>query len=94
MATAIWIELEQKKKQKRKEEEQRLDEEGAALAEAVALQVLVDEDRGNQTSDSNFTELEIFCDPKPFSSLRRKEVGQQIIVKERDSNGRHIRIDY
>lgn len=42
-AAAIRIELE-KKKQKRKEEEQRLDEEGAALAEAVALQVLVDED--------------------------------------------------
>lgn len=42
-AAAIRIELE-KKKQKRKEEEQRLDEEGAALAEAVALQVLVEED--------------------------------------------------
>lgn len=42
-AAAIRIELE-KKKQKRKEEEQRLDEEGAALAEAVALQVLVGED--------------------------------------------------
>lgn len=42
-ATAIRIELE-KKKQKRKEEEQRLDEEGAALAEAVALQVLVEEE--------------------------------------------------
>lgn len=42
-ATAIRIELE-KKKQRRKEEEQRLDAEGAALAEAVALQVLVDEE--------------------------------------------------
>lgn len=42
-AAAIRTELE-KKKQRRKEEEQRLDEEGAALAEAVALQVLVDED--------------------------------------------------
>lgn len=90
-ATAIRIELEQKK-QKRKEEEQRLDEEGAALAEAVALQVLVEEDRAIQTSDSNLTELENMCDPKPFSSLRRKEVGQQIVVKERDINGRHIRI--
>lgn len=37
-AAAIRTELE-KKKQRRKEEEQRLDEEGAALAEAVALQV-------------------------------------------------------
>lgn len=90
-ATAIRIELEQKK-QKRKEEEQRLDEEGAALAEAVALQVLVDEDRAIQTSYSNLTELENMCDPKPLSNLRRKEVGQQIVVKERDSNGRHIRI--
>lgn len=42
-AAAIRTELE-KKKQRRKEEEQRLDEEGAALAEAVALQVLVDEE--------------------------------------------------
>lgn len=42
-ATAIRIELE-KKKQRRKEEEQRLDAEGAALAESVALQVLVDEE--------------------------------------------------
>lgn len=39
-AAAIRTELE-KKKQRRKEEEQRLDEEGAALAEAVALQVSV-----------------------------------------------------
>ncbi|KAJ7566182.1 hypothetical protein O6H91_02G091500 [Diphasiastrum complanatum] len=42
-AATIRSELE-KKKQKRKEEEQRLDKEGAALAEAVALQVLVDEE--------------------------------------------------
>lgn len=39
-AAAIRTELE-KKKQRRKEEEQRLDEEGAALAEAVALQVSI-----------------------------------------------------
>jgi hypothetical protein len=42
-AAAIRSELEQKK-QRRKEEERLLDEEGAALAEAVALQVLVDEE--------------------------------------------------
>ncbi|OIT28714.1 PREDICTED: uncharacterized protein LOC109212312 [Nicotiana attenuata] len=42
-SAAIRSELE-KKKQKKKEEQQRLDEEGAAIAEAVALQVLVDED--------------------------------------------------
>lgn len=40
LATAVAIRTElEKKKQRRKEEEQRLDEEGAALAEAVALQV-------------------------------------------------------
>ncbi|KAK4797087.1 hypothetical protein SAY86_029413 [Trapa natans] len=45
-SAAIRSELE-KKKQKKKEEEQRLDEEGAAIAEAVALQVL-----GNDSEDS------------------------------------------
>ncbi|KAJ0968307.1 hypothetical protein J5N97_025251 [Dioscorea zingiberensis] len=42
-SAAIRSELE-KKKQKKIEEQQRLDEEGAALAEAVALHVLVGED--------------------------------------------------
>ncbi|KAJ6805759.1 uncharacterized protein M6B38_177725 [Iris pallida] len=42
-SAAIRSELE-KKKQKKKEEQQRLDEEGAAIAEAVALHVLVEED--------------------------------------------------
>lgn len=42
-SAAIRSELE-KKKQKKKEEEQRLDEEGAAIAEAVALHVLLGED--------------------------------------------------
>lgn len=42
-SAAIRLELE-KKKQRKREEEQRLDEEGAALAEAVALHVLLDED--------------------------------------------------
>lgn len=42
-SAAIRSELE-KKKQKKKEEQERLDEEGAAIAEAVALQVLVGED--------------------------------------------------
>lgn len=41
-SAAIRSELE-KKKQKKKEEEQRLDEEGAAIAEAVALHVLCDD---------------------------------------------------
>lgn len=42
-SAAIRSELE-KKKQKKKEEQERLDEEGAAIAEAVALHVLVGED--------------------------------------------------
>uniref|UniRef100_A0A5B7A2I5 Uncharacterized protein n=1 Tax=Davidia involucrata TaxID=16924 RepID=A0A5B7A2I5_DAVIN len=42
-SAAIRLELE-KKKQKKKEEQQRLDEEGAAIAEAVALHVLLGED--------------------------------------------------
>ncbi|XP_060203717.1 uncharacterized protein LOC132631962 [Lycium barbarum] len=42
-SAAIRSELE-KKKQKKQEEQQRLDEQGAAIAEAVALQVLLGED--------------------------------------------------
>ncbi|KAK9147423.1 hypothetical protein Scep_006180 [Stephania cephalantha] len=42
-SAAIRTELE-KKKQKKIEEQQRLDEEGAAIAEAVAMHVLLDED--------------------------------------------------
>lgn len=42
-SAAIRLELE-KKKQQKKEEQQRLDEEGAAIAEAVALNVLLGED--------------------------------------------------
>ncbi|KAL3521562.1 hypothetical protein ACH5RR_019711 [Cinchona calisaya] len=45
-SAAIRSELE-KKKQKKKEEQQRLDEEGAAIAEAVALHVLLGEDSDN-----------------------------------------------
>lgn len=42
-SAAICSELE-KKKQKKKEEQQRLDAEGAAIAEAVALRVLLEEE--------------------------------------------------
>jgi hypothetical protein len=42
-SAAIISELE-KKKQKKREEQERLDEEGASIAEAVALHVLVEED--------------------------------------------------
>ncbi|KAL3837671.1 hypothetical protein ACJIZ3_022262 [Penstemon smallii] len=49
-SAAIRSELE-KKKQKKKEEQERLDEEGAAIAEAVALRVLLDEDEGPTSWD-------------------------------------------
>lgn len=45
-SAAIRMELE-KKKAKKREEQQRLDEEGAAIAEAVALNVLLGEDSDN-----------------------------------------------
>ncbi|KAE8733905.1 transcription initiation factor TFIID subunit 13-like [Hibiscus syriacus] len=45
-SAAIRSELE-KKKQKKKEEQQRLDEDSAAIAEAVALHVLLGEDSGD-----------------------------------------------
>lgn len=45
-SAAIRSELE-KKKQKKQEEQQRLDEEGAAISEAVALNVLLGEDSDN-----------------------------------------------
>ncbi|KAH0972786.1 hypothetical protein GBA52_024942 [Prunus armeniaca] len=48
-SAAIISELE-KKKQKQKEEQQRLDEEGAAIAEAVALHVVLGED-SNETCE-------------------------------------------
>ncbi|KAK1326645.1 hypothetical protein QJS10_CPA01g02379 [Acorus calamus] len=46
-SAAIRLELEMKKQQKKEEELQRLDEEGAAIAEAVALHVLLGEDSDN-----------------------------------------------
>eukprot|EP00250_Pteridium_aquilinum_P034015 c6875_g1_i1 orf=554-1336(-) len=55
-SAAIRLELE-KKKQRKREEEQRLDEEGAALAEAVALQVLLDEDTDGVAHMETFTEI-------------------------------------
>ncbi|KAH7442620.1 hypothetical protein KP509_03G096800 [Ceratopteris richardii] len=56
-SAAIRLELE-KKKQRKREEEQRLDEESAALAEAVALYVLLDEDREGVTHLGTYTEID------------------------------------
>lgn len=57
-SAAIRLELE-KKKQRKREEEQRLDEEGAALAEAVALHVLLDEDSKGVTHLETYTEIDL-----------------------------------
>ncbi|WZY85647.1 uncharacterized protein LOC106440858 [Brassica napus] len=54
-SAAIRAELE-KKKQKKLEEQQRLDEEGAAIAEAVALHVLLGEDSDDDSSPVMFGE--------------------------------------
>ncbi|KAL6581492.1 hypothetical protein OROMI_007415 [Orobanche minor] len=53
-SAAIRSELE-KKKLKKKEEQERLDEEGAAIAEAVALQVLLGEDSDDINKDEGLT---------------------------------------
>lgn len=57
-SAAIRLELE-KKKQRKKEEEQRLDEEGAALAEAVALHVLLDEDTEGLAHFKTYAEIDL-----------------------------------
>ncbi|CAE6176937.1 unnamed protein product [Arabidopsis arenosa] len=66
-SAAIRAELE-KKKQKRLEEQQRLDEEGAAIAEAVALHVLLGEDsddasQGKLGDEKCFT-MDLFRDER------------------------------
>ncbi|KAL7146272.1 hypothetical protein ABFS83_06G029600 [Erythranthe nasuta] len=53
-SAAIRSELE-KKKQKKKEEQERLDEEGAAIAEAVALNVLLGEDSDESSKNWEYS---------------------------------------
>lgn len=65
-SAAIISELE-KKKQKKKEEQQRLDEEGAAIAEAVALQVLIEEDANEPCRHLMLQDYRKF-DPCSYSS--------------------------
>ncbi|CAN1158646.1 hypothetical protein LINPERPRIM_LOCUS11964 [Linum perenne] len=60
-SAAIRSELE-KKKQKKKEEQQRLDEEGAAIAEAVALHVLLGED-SDESCQIVFNKEDRFVNP-------------------------------
>ena len=60
-SAAIRLELE-KKKQKKEEEQQRLDEEGAAIAEAAALHVLLGEEDSKDCSNG----IDLFMDYKDF----------------------------
>jgi hypothetical protein len=62
-SAAIISELE-KKKQKKKEEQERLDEEGARVAEAVALHVLLGED-----STEDLSEIDLHARPRGNSRI-------------------------
>eukprot|EP00252_Welwitschia_mirabilis_P006150 TRINITY_DN16889_c0_g1_i1.p1 TRINITY_DN16889_c0_g1~~TRINITY_DN16889_c0_g1_i1.p1 ORF type:complete len:336 (-),score=93.48 TRINITY_DN16889_c0_g1_i1:360-1367(-) len=84
-ATALRIELE-KKKQKRKEEEQRLYEEGAALAEAVALHVLVEEDKEDLQNHSNISDSEKSSDIKNSAVLSNDDFLQATDIQKIDQN--------
>lgn len=61
LATSAAIISELEKKKQMKKEQQRLDEEGAAIAEAVALQVLIGEDSDDVCSRVN-------CSKKVYSN--------------------------
>lgn len=85
-SAAMCSELE-KKKQKKKEEQERLDKEGAAIAEAVALHVLIDEDSGDiiyndegPECGSNMGNGIIFGggrqSPKPYQDLSNYSLGK------------------
>ncbi|XP_010433599.1 PREDICTED: uncharacterized protein LOC104717688 [Camelina sativa] len=76
-SAAIRAELE-KKKQKRLEEQQRLDEEGAAIAEAVALHVLLGEEDSDDSSprvmlseEKDFT-VDLFRDERTSFAPRQR----------------------
>ncbi|XP_010438842.1 PREDICTED: uncharacterized protein LOC104722395 [Camelina sativa] len=76
-SAAIRAELE-KKKQKRLEEQQRLDEEGAAIAEAVALHVLLGEEDSDDSSprvmlseEKGFT-VDLFRDERTSFAPRQR----------------------
>ncbi|MCO5575707.1 hypothetical protein L7F22_029510 [Adiantum nelumboides] len=84
-SAAIRSELE-KKKQRKREEEQRLDEEGAALAEAVALHVLLDEDTEGITHLETFTEFD-FASLSMLSRSNQTSVATDNCVSYLGSHG-------
>lgn len=84
-SAAIRSELE-KKKQKKKEEQERLDEEGAAIAEAVALHVLLSEDSDNSSKimlkkDKGLTSWDHAGNTDIFVGARRSLVPYQGLSK-------------
>ncbi|KAL0738981.1 hypothetical protein Bca4012_015191 [Brassica carinata] len=88
-SAAIRAELE-KKKQKKLEEQQRLDQEGAAIAEAVALHVLLGEDSDDDDSsrimlgeDEKGFEMDMFRGERRTSYLPRNSWASYAVV----SNG-------
>ncbi|OAY71896.1 hypothetical protein ACMD2_25129, partial [Ananas comosus] len=66
----------EKKKRQKKEEQQRLDEEGAAIAEAVALQVLIEEDANEPCRHLMLKDYRKF-DPCSYSSSISPSVASQ-----------------
>ncbi|KAI5074049.1 hypothetical protein GOP47_0012062 [Adiantum capillus-veneris] len=84
-SAAIRLELE-KKKQRKREEEQRLDEEGAALAEAVALHVLLDEDTEGVTHLETYAEID-FASLSILSRSDQTRVGTDNCVSYLSSHG-------
>ncbi|XP_044468365.1 uncharacterized protein LOC123197916 [Mangifera indica] len=79
-SAAIRSELE-KKKQKKKEEQQRLDEEGAAIAEAVALHVLCEDSDDSckvvLNKEKGFTSWDCTCNVDIFIGEGRASPPQQ-----------------
>ncbi|KZV27569.1 hypothetical protein F511_10973 [Dorcoceras hygrometricum] len=75
-SAAIRLELE-KKKQKKKEEQDRLDEEGAAIAEAVALHVLLGEDADDlkRNGGNLFVERQSFLPCNNLSRYSLENIG-------------------
>lgn len=86
-SAAIRSELE-KKKEKKKEEQQRLDEEGAAIAEAVALHVLLDEDSDDscKLAVENDEWFEPWNNDNKFDFFMR---GNQSVMPRRDLSTLH-----
>ncbi|KAL2227045.1 uncharacterized protein LOC105160440 [Sesamum indicum] len=89
-SAAIRSELE-KKKQKKKEEQERLDEEGAAIAEAVALHVLLGEDSDDSSKlmlkkDEGLTSWDHASNMDIFVGARRAVVPHQDLSKNSCEN--------